>query len=277
MRPELLRWIEKMRSAWNPGDVHPSMPVHRKIWEWAYITEALFERGMLAPGRRGLGFGVGRDPLAALFAGLGCEIVATDLDVEEAARDGWVESGQHASALDDLNAYGICPPDVFRRSVTFRSVDMRQIPTDLRSFDFTWSACSFEHLGSLKAGEEFLLNQMSTLRPSGVAVHTTEFNVSSDDETVEAGGTVLYRRSDIERMKIELRRRGHLIDVDYDSGHSPADLHVDRPPFSSTHLKLELDRFVATSIGLIVEKAPTEARGRRLFSRAKTRIGLSRG
>jgi hypothetical protein len=58
--------------------------MHRKVWEWCYIAQALYERGVLAPGRRGLGFGVGKEPLVALFASYGCEIVATDQDLESA-------------------------------------------------------------------------------------------------------------------------------------------------------------------------------------------------
>lgn len=45
--------------------------LNRKIWEWCYVAEALSERGMLLPGRRGLGFAVGQEPLVALFASAG--------------------------------------------------------------------------------------------------------------------------------------------------------------------------------------------------------------
>ena len=34
---------------------------HRKLWEFAFIAEALEQHGMLTPGRRGLGFAVGRE------------------------------------------------------------------------------------------------------------------------------------------------------------------------------------------------------------------------
>ncbi len=51
---------------------------HRKQWEFVYICQALWEAGMLDAGKRGLGFGVGKEPLVALFAALGCNITATD-------------------------------------------------------------------------------------------------------------------------------------------------------------------------------------------------------
>ena len=86
------------------------------------------------------------------------------------------------------------------------------MPDDLRGFDFTWSSCAFEHLGNLAAGCDFVVEQMRCLAPGGVAVHTTELNVSSDDRTVESGATVLYRRRDIEDLAARLRRLGYRID-----------------------------------------------------------------
>jgi len=254
----MLAWADRIRDAWDHSNTGAPVLTHRKIWEWVFIIQALHERGMLAPGRRGLGFGVGQDPLAALFASFGCEIVATDLETSEAAAAGWVETDQHATTLADLNRDGICDPETFAANVSFRAVDMRAIPPDLRrsGFDFTWSACSFEHLGSIWAGEEFILRQMDCLVPSGVAVHTTEFNVESNARTVAVGHTVLYRRRDIESLAEDLRSIGHAIELDFATGSSPADRHVDHPPWTGPHLKIQLDRFVATSIGLIIEKAP---------------------
>jgi len=146
---------------------------------------------------------------------------------------------------------------VFDRAVTFREVDMRDIPSDLHGFDFTWSACAFEHLGSLAAGQEFILRQMDCLRPGGYAVHTTEFNVGSNTRTVGVGDTVLYRRRDLDYLVKALRSLGHAVDIDYETGTSPADLHVDHPPWSGPHLKIQLGRYVATSMALIIEKGPS--------------------
>src|SRR5438094_663038 len=81
---------------------------------WCYIAEVLWERGMLQPGRRGLGFGVGHEPLAALFASFGCHILATDLEEQEARRTGWVDTQQHAGGLAILNQYAICEPSSFQ-------------------------------------------------------------------------------------------------------------------------------------------------------------------
>jgi hypothetical protein len=250
-------WAEKVRPAWDPERSGKPVPSHRKLWEWCYIAQVLWERGMLQPGRRGLGFGVGHEPLAALFASYGCSIVATDLQEEEARRTGWIDSQQHAGGLAILNQYGICDPASFQQLVCFRHVDMNVVPSDLRGFDFTWSSCSFEHLGSIKKGLQFLENQMACLKPGGVAVHTTEFNLFSNRKTIHHGPLVLFRRRDIEKIAARLKTQGHSIDLDFDPGSSPADQYVDVPPYVHLpHLKLKLEDFTSTSIGLTIRKNP---------------------
>ncbi|MGH9086836.1 MAG: class I SAM-dependent methyltransferase [Acidimicrobiales bacterium] len=253
----LRRWSDRLRPMWDPDgtDLRPVM-VHRKMWEWLFICEALAEREMLRPGRRGLGFGVGKEPLVALFAALGCEVVATDLDPERARAAGWTDTGnEHADGLGDLNGHGLCPQEDFARRVAYRQVDMNDVPADLAGFDFTWSSCAFEHLGSLQAGADFVVAQMDCLRPGGVAVHTTELNVSSDTDTVERGATVLYRRRDLEELAERLRRAGHRIGLDLSVGDTPEDHHVDVPPFSNVHLRTVLGEHVTTSVGLVIEKS----------------------
>ena len=89
------RWAQVLRE--------PHMVLHRKLWEWCFITEVLQKDGMLSAGKSGLGFAVGREPLVAYFASLGSEILASDLDVERAATAGWVGSNEHAASLENLN------------------------------------------------------------------------------------------------------------------------------------------------------------------------------
>jgi SAM-dependent methyltransferase len=243
------RWCDRLHQ--------PRRHLHRKVWEWCYVAQALDERKLLQPGRRGLGFAVGQEPLPALFAAFGCEIVATDQATEQAQEAGWVASGQHAATLEQLNTQGLCDPKRFRQQVSFRPVDMRSLPPDLGTFDFLWSCCSLEHLGTLEAGENFLLASLDCLQPGGVAIHTTEYNVSSNLFTIRSGPTVLYRRRDLQRIAKRLRTHGHRIDLDFSTGTLPVDRLVDHPPYRPTnHLKLKIGWFVATSYGLIIQKAP---------------------
>ena len=240
-------WHEEFKEA-------PSRP-HRKLWEYSYIAQALHERGMLAPGRRGLGFGVGREPLVALFARYGCEVVATDLDAQRASEQGWVESGEHASDLEALNQKRICDPELFRQRVSSRIVNMNEIPHDLRNFNFLWSSCSLEHVGSIELGMQFILNAMDCLKPGGVAVHTTEYNLSSDVVTIDNNSTVLFRKRDIKELARRLAAAGYKIDLDLRVGNRIFDNFVDVPPYRhNPHLRLLLDGYITTSIGLIIHK-----------------------
>ena len=60
-------------------ELNAPVKLHRKLWEWYYISQVLHERGMLQPGKKGLGFAVGKEPLISLFAKMGCDILATDM------------------------------------------------------------------------------------------------------------------------------------------------------------------------------------------------------
>ena len=239
---------------------------HRKLWEWVFIAETLTRKGMLGGGHnrracKGLGFGVGQEPLVAAFAAAGCDILATDLDAGRAADAGWVRTGQHAAA-GQLNDRRLCPEEDFRRRVAFRTVDMNDIPADLGGFDFCWSSCCLEHLGDLHAGLRFIERSLDCLRPGGVAVHTTEFNLSSPDRTVESGPTVIYRRRDIEQLVERLTGLGHHVaPIDWSTGNGVLDGFVDIPPYAANpHLRLALGKYVSTSIGLIVTKSACEPR-----------------
>lgn len=227
----IVSWADRLRPAWDGANRATAAPLNRKIWEWSFILAALGQQELLRPGVRGLGFGVGRDPLAAVMASLGVDVVATDLDTARAMAKGWVQTGQHGGGLEGLNHSGLCEPEEFAERVAFEVVDMNRIPDHLRGFDFTWSACAFEHLGSIARGQEFLLEQMRCLRPGGLAVHTTEFNVFSNGPTIDSGDTVLFRRRDIEWLVDELRAQGHAIEVDFNAGSGPADRYVDVPPW----------------------------------------------
>jgi hypothetical protein len=131
---------------------------------------------------------------------------------------------------------------------------MNRLPDDVGAFDFTWSSCALEHLGSLEAGLDFVVGQMRYVAPGGVAVHTTEYNLTSETDTHQSGGTVLYRRPDIEELARRLRRCGHRFHFDLTPGITPADIHVDTAPFSNTHLRTTLGPYVTTSLALVIER-----------------------
>ena len=231
---------------------------NRKLWEYAYIAHVLDALGHLRPGQRGVGFGVGREPLTALFAGQGCSIVATDLAPEAEGARVWSNTGQHGGGLAGLIRPEICDPSRFAELVSWQPVDMRALPAHLRGFDFCWSACSLEHLGSLEAGLEFVERSIGTLRPGGTAVHTTEYNLASNTDTIASGHTVLYRRTDLEGLARRLEGEGHEVAaLDLHDGDGILDEYVDLPPYvDEPHLRLWYGKFTTTSVTLIVRAGP---------------------
>lgn len=246
--PVFLYWVRRL------GHL-PSY--HRKQWEFAFICQALFERGMLGEGRRGLGFGVGEEPLSALFASMGCTITGTDLALEAQVDTGWTGTDQHAAGKDALRHPSICDDALFDQRVDFRPADMNAISEDLTGYDFCWSACALEHLGDIPKGLAFIENSLNTLKPGGWAVHTTEYNLSFEDQTMDSGLTVLFRKKDFDALTARLAAQGHYVAAfDWTRGDMPLDRYVDLPPYrNEPHLRLLFDGYETTSIGMIVRKA----------------------
>ena len=232
---------------------------HRKFWEWVFILHHAERTGAIGPGRRALGFAVGTEPLPSAFAKLGTHVTATDAPEEIGVAQGWQKSGEHAGRLNDLYQSAIIDRALFDRQVTFRQCDMCNIPTDLTGYDFCWSACAFEHLGTLQKGLDFVIESLErTLKPGGIACHTTEFNLSSDTDTVEAGATVLYRKRDLLRLIDTLEGRGHSVEpLRIAPDNHVLDFFVDTPPYHAPpHLKLQLLGHVSTSVGLVIRRGP---------------------
>jgi hypothetical protein len=238
---------------------------HRKVWEECFVAQALWEAGMLAPNRRGLGFAVGRELLPSFLASQGAAVVATDLAASDRRARGWDRTGQHAAEAARLLHPHLVTRADFEALVRFRPADMNAIPDDLRQggFDFLWSVCSLEHCGSIARGLDFVVNAMGCLRPGGVAVHTTEYNLDEAGGTVERGKTVLFQRRHVEALAARLAAAGHrMLPVDFAPGEGVLDGFVDLPPFNdeagaqpvpdTPHLALQLGAHRTTSIGIIV-------------------------
>jgi hypothetical protein len=178
--------------------------------------------------------------------------VATDAPSDDGR---WAYGNQWANSRDSLRAPQIIADPLFDERVEYLPCDMNNIPAGFREFDFVWSSCSLEHLGSLEAGIRFVENSMETLKRGGIAVHTTEFNVLSDTDTVDTGGTVIYRKRDMEGLVESLRARGHKV-ASFSVGPDAhlLDHYIDVPPYTAyPHLKLRLAKYVTTSAGIMIE------------------------
>ena len=230
--------------------------MHRKPWEFIWILAVLRKADLLRADKRGLGFGVGNEPLSAYFAKLGIKVLATDAPPETIADQGWDTTGQHAIGQEQLWRPTIVDRDSFEKYVSFAFADMNDIPDSFSGFDFCWSACCFEHLGSIEKGLDFVRNSLQTLKPGGLAIHTTEFNLTSNEDTFEHPTLSLFRKRDIESLYGRLIEEGHQPwSLNLFPGNGKIDAHVDLPPFALPHLKLQVSRYVTTSIGLVVQKS----------------------
>lgn len=239
---------------------------HRKIWELCYICQVLFAEGKLAAGRRGLGFGCGQEPLPSLFAKYGVHVMATDLDQSRPEAEVWRLTHQHAAGNESFRRRDICPDEDRLATIEFRPLDMNSIPRDFDGqFDFCWSTCALEHLGSLAHGLAFVEGSLRTLKPGGVAVHTTEFTLD-EGETIDNYPTVLYQARHLVEFARQMQARGYdVMAYDFNAGSGILDRFIDVPPWTHelyippqhhAHLKLSIDGYTCTSVGMII-KNPT--------------------
>ena len=252
-------WYLKQGKRLGYGPAYEDMPTsyHRKMWEFAAILQTLDQRGLLTAGKKALGFAVGTEPLPSVFASMGVEVLATDL-MADRVNENWVATGQHATSLDALYHPNLVSRTDFNARVRFEPADMTDLCTLDGEFDFLWSSCAFEHLGTIEQGLDFVVNAMRLLKPGGVAVHTTEFNVSSATHTITEGQDVIYRSSDMEVLGKRLKQIGCTLEpIDYDPGSHPYDLAHDSQPYGHSgraHIKLEFGGYVCTSMLVVATK-----------------------
>lgn len=251
------------------SQLHIPVVFHRKLWELAYVLQAIYENGYMRPNTRGLGFGCGVEPLPSYLAQVGAQITMTDLPTEEAQAAGWIDTNQHVALAKQAFFPALVSEKEFDERVTLRNVDMNAIPDDLVDYDFCWSICALEHLGSLDKGLAFIENSLRTIRPGGLSVHTTELNINSAGGTVDNWPTVLFQRQHLEQLAAKLREQGHYVaELNFQYGDKPMDRFIDLPPYhhnlsadmaqwlgDPAHLKVGVDGFVCTCFGLIIRKA----------------------
>lgn len=264
-----LRWKERLKF---PAGHHP------KLWETAAIADALFERGMLEPGRKGLGMGVGQEVLPSLFASMGVQVTATDQDPTTDDAQKW-DNGQLSKG--DLSLF---KPDLVDRAVYddlvhYQPYDMNtENESFLGAFDFVWHNCVIGHLGSLEAGIEQLERSAGYLKDGGWLVFTTELNVASLYHTVDRDSdTCFWRLQDLYQLFSRLSENGLSAErLHLRFGEDEEDLrvnyvdpsvvwtlsadHLDDPTFSE--LKIAIGPFALTQILLCFRKdhAPFDGR-----------------
>lgn len=218
---------------------------HRGIWQHAYIVSVLATEGVIAPGKRAIGFGCGAERTPALLASRGVTVLASDQPGEAAE--------QRLDAMFDAR---VIPREDYDRLVSFHPIDMNDLPGGLDGqFDCLWSASAMQHLGSIRRGLDFVERSLPALRPGGIAVHTMDFNLGSNEETVDNPDIAIFRRRDIEALAGRLQAEGHqVLPINLHPGEDREDEVIDQPPYGLPHLKLIIGRQVITTFGLAVRR-----------------------
>lgn len=234
-------------------DINKKKVFHRKQWELVYVINCLQKHNKLEKGNFGLGFACGKELLPSYFASKGCKITASDQSLENAGN--WSLTNQHSNSVEDLFYESYVNRADFEKNVCFKNVDMNCIPEELfDSFDFCWSICAMEHIGGLKKGVEFVKKSLKCLKVGGVAIHTTEFNLSSNDKTFNLKNNCAFRHKDIINM---LKSLGddYEYKTNFNIGTDEFNFFVDfERNDPNKHLKIETLGFIITCFGLIIKR-----------------------
>ena len=235
---------------------------HRKLWELAYVVHVVTTMQLCKPGKRGFVTAVGKEFLPQLFAKFGCDIVASDLPDGEIA-SGWDAGGMHASNMKQLYTPGYkgVTWEQFNKRVHYQPENINSLSDGIQQqrFDFVWSTCSVEHVGSIEKGIAAVLNSVKLLKPGGVAIHTVEFNLWSEEETLLSENESIWRKKDMEKLIAAARKAGYIVpSVSWGAGH----MKFDRVPNGQgrceysdhNHVKLGCFKEIKTSYAMVIQK-----------------------
>tara|TARA_B110000879_G_C11179535_1_gene517634 strand:+ start:2083 stop:2913 length:831 start_codon:yes stop_codon:yes gene_type:complete len=255
----------------NSINEHPKL--RRKQWEFFVIQHQLHTHLNTFEQKNGIGFAVGSEILLPYFIKKGAKIIGTDLDPNHENSKDWIDTNQHLSNNIDLQQ--IIDKPTFDANFTMDYVDMNNIPAKYlqNMFDFTWSSCALEHLGSIDNGLNFIINSLKCLKSGGIAVHTTEFNLSSEIQHCNHKSSSIYSKFDILNLKNKLEIMGYIVKpIQFDRENNSINNYVDYYPYCSgkdvslcneimknpkgkAHLNLFLhNKYVSTSVFIVIIK-----------------------
>lgn len=212
-------------------DIKVTPIFNRKYWEWFTIYNKIIKHfNNSLKEKKGLGFATGgsvkngsntpMEPLVELFMKYGANITATDIDISP------------DMDLNDLDLKGIVEKDIFFRSIKVDHIDMNNISDGYLKpqFDFIWSSCAIEHLGSIKLGLDFVKNSLSCLKSGGIAIHTTEYNVNSNTEHCDHIHSCIYSQTDILNFKNDVESLGYIVrPINFTRENNSINNYVDNP------------------------------------------------
>lgn len=225
---------------------------HRKQWEYIFILRALEQLCVLQSSFSGLGFGCGKEPLAAVMAKRSVDVICTDIEPVEKGDAYWGSTN-----VRDYFYEGICTWEQFEKHVSFRPANMNDIPDDLGIHEF--------HLVILCSRTSWFASTWNRFRAQCQQMPEGRWRSSAHDRAQRRGrgGNVRERRSLLiseERHPPHAgagRQQGNVfLPINFNMGSDELDKYVDLPPFNrNKHLKLLVEeKYVTTSIGFVILK-----------------------
>lgn len=149
---------------------------HRKQWEFATIFLMLQKLGLLTDGKTGLSMGGGKELLLYAIARQVKKLIITDLYDPSTEWD-CARTGDPDEFIKMNKPF---PVDDSRLQAL--RMDMRQLEFKDETFDFCYSSCAIEHIGSDTDFRQHLQEACRVLKPGGIYVLTTEFQF--DDQLI---------------------------------------------------------------------------------------------
>jgi FkbM family methyltransferase len=157
----------------------------QRHWEFAMAYAALETLGYLLPGKTGVSFGAGREPLIYAISRHVRKLFATDL---YHSQSNWKEA-QTSSPRDHVLTNPLLDsfnPD----SIEVLDMDMRHPVMENESVDFAYSISSMEHIGSDVDFLQHLSEVRRILKKDGVYLLTTTLQLK--EKTIEQIGTWMF-------------------------------------------------------------------------------------
>jgi len=229
---------------------------HRKQWEYFFALQSVWAKfsGELE-GKTALVFGAGFDPIPALLASLGVQVLITDYRTGPNA-EAWAKTNQLSLDLGDFNSSGICPESLFLERCSYQDVDMNAIPDEFAGrFDMVFSFCALGHIGSYDAGLRFVRNSARALRSGGIGVHTTELDFSRELPIMDTPNLSLYREENLDDTLRSIAEQGFLVPRHrFTPGRGFLETYLDRPPYGTPHLRVDVLGHQVSTFAFLFER-----------------------
>lgn len=168
---------------------------HRKQWEFAMIFLALQKLHLLNDSATGLSLGGGNERVLYSIANHIKKLFVTDLYDDKTIWD-----CARTNNPDDFISKSK-PFDVNSSKIKALRMDMRNLDFEENTFDFCYSSCAIEHIGSYQDFVQHFNEVYRCLKDGGYYIFTTEFHFGN--ETIETPNNYIFSPDYLERIIFE--------------------------------------------------------------------------